>query len=113
VGGEIEEGSESNLEEGAHHTPGLFKVWHQPKECDIHGHSPPDNPPCDNTVRGLLQKLKLPWKKVQEGPSINALHESKANETYLCDYFEKLEDLFKKEKATPGIVMKWGSSSVT
>jgi hypothetical protein len=39
-----------------------FETWRtkffdlKKKECDILGHSPPDNPPCDNTVRGLLQK---------------------------------------------------------
>jgi hypothetical protein len=43
------------------------------KECDILGLPSPENPPCDIAVRNLLQKLKLPCKKVQEGPSIDAL----------------------------------------
>ena len=66
-----------------------FETWRtkffylKKRECDLFGHSFPDYPPCDNTVGSLLQKLKLPWKKVREGPSIDALHESKANETFL------------------------------
>ena len=84
-----------------------FETWREKifdmkkKECLSQEPTSVPTPPCDNTVRDILQKLKLPRKSVREGPSVDALRESKANSTYLCDYFDKLEDLFRREKITP------------
>ncbi len=97
-----------------------FETWRtkffdlKKKECDICGHSPPDNPPCDNTVRGLLQKLKLPQKKVVLQLMLFV------NQKLMRPIFVitlKNWKISSRRKRLPliesGIVMKWGSSSVT
>ena len=84
-----------------------FETWREKifdmkkKECESNEASSVLTAPSDPTVRDIIKKLKLPRKSVREGPSVNALQESKANSTYLCNYFDKLEDLFQCEKITP------------
>ncbi len=84
-----------------------FENWrgkfHEMKksECEGNATSLPVEAPSDMTVRKIINQLKLPWKLIQEGPSVDALWESKASEKYLCDYFNMLELLLLHEKATP------------
>ena len=84
-----------------------FEMWREKifnmkkKEYESKEASSVPTPPCEMTVRSIIQKLKLPQKSVREGPSVDAMQETKANSTYLCDYFDKIEDLFQREKITP------------
>jgi hypothetical protein len=73
------------------------------KECDILGLSSPENPPCDNTVRNLLQKLKLPLKIC--GKALQLM------------FFENLKQMLISKKKRLllieyGTAMKWEYSSV-
>ena len=78
------------------------KIYEQKqRECAEKPSSSDVKPPCEHTVQNIIKNLKLPRRSIREGPSVDSLRESKATPTYLCDYFEKLEDLFRKEKITP------------
>lgn len=84
-----------------------FETWREKifaikkEQHDECGPSTPISAPCDHTVHDIIEKLKLPRKFIREGPSIDALRESKATPKYLCDYFDKLEEVFQDEKITP------------
>ena len=53
-------------------------------------------PPCKKTVRKIIKELQIPVRSLQKGVSIDACHGTKANEQYLGDYFEKLENHLQK-----------------
>ena len=56
--------------------------------------SEPD-PPSKPTVRKIIKDLEIPIHSLRKGVSIDACQESKANELYLGDFFEKLEYLLQ------------------
>ena len=49
--------------------------------------------PSRPTSLKIIKSLGIPLRMVRKGVGIDALRETKANERYLSDYFDKLEDV--------------------
>ena len=52
-------------------------------------------PSCLTSLK-IIKSLGIPLCMVRKGVGIDALHETKANERYLSDYFDKLEDVIQR-----------------
>ena len=61
-----------------------------------HGKSPDAvTAPTRPTVKKIFHEMCIPLRSLQQGVGVDKLRETKANETYLCDYFDKVEDVIQ------------------
>ena len=57
--------------------------------------------PSDQYMYDLMKKLGIRKRKIRSCPSVDALRQSKANELYLGDYFDKLESVINTYRIKP------------
>jgi hypothetical protein len=57
--------------------------------------------PTSKTIKKYIGLLPISLRSIRESISVDALRESKATSKYLCDYFDKLEDVLQKFKIQP------------
>ena len=56
--------------------------------------------PSKNTVKKMIKFLQIPLHTLWKGASVDACHETKANELRNDDFFDKLANLLQKYKTS-------------